>query len=234
MSEGDPSSHSPQRRRIMRYAAIGFGLSLVALPVGFLLWRSSNSASRVQPTIRTARAPPARRIATRNTPISTATTQGEHIPSINVPNSRAMVKEYLAEGDGIRSYMPRREEITQSTAWLAFRSFSIATLGVLGVFGVGTGVVVWTWDIKSIDDFHRKMQSRIRRLLNSQDTPNQDMEIIKNSISKEDVDAWTWDKAKERMGEAVDKGDPIAWLAVAMRELELSYQKDRSEKGKSP
>ncbi|CCA72449.1 hypothetical protein PIIN_06385 [Serendipita indica DSM 11827] len=150
MSEGDPSSHSPQRRRIMRYAAIGFGLSLVALPVGFLLWRSSNSASRVQPTIRTARAPPARRIATRNTPISTATTQGEHIPSINVPNSRAMVKEYLAEGDGIRSYMPRREEITQSTAWLAFRSFSIATLGVLGVFGVGTGVVVWTWDIKSV------------------------------------------------------------------------------------
>ena len=78
------------------------------------------------------------------------------------------------------------------------------------------------------------MRFRIQRLLNIRDTPNQDIEMIKTSISKEDIDTWTWEGAKERMGDAVDRGDPVGWMAIAMRELELSYQKDRLARDKSP
>jgi hypothetical protein len=46
--------------------------------------------------------------------------------------------------------MPTRQEITQSTVWLALRSFGIATVGVLAAAGAGVGVLIWAWDIQDV------------------------------------------------------------------------------------
>ncbi|KAG8811456.1 hypothetical protein FRC17_002439 [Serendipita sp. 399] len=206
----------------------GVGAALAALPLGYALWKYPSVRSKLYPkAFRGSSAPPPRRLATQVASIEVPS------PSANVqlPNGRFTVQDHTEEG--ITSFFPARHEITQSNAWLAFRSFFLATLGVTIVFGTGTAFLVWKWDIRNIDDFHQKMRARIQVLVPSiSDSRRSTSDMIKKTISQEAVDSWTWDGAKERLSQAYEQS-PEIWVTTAMRELELSYQNDLQQRNSS-
>jgi hypothetical protein len=45
-------------------------------------------------------------------------------------------------------------------------------------------------------------------------------------MSSEEIDSWTWDRAKERMDEAYERDGTLGWFAAAARELEIENQLD--------
>ncbi|PVG02105.1 hypothetical protein CPB86DRAFT_698200, partial [Serendipita vermifera] len=215
---------------------VGVGLSITILPAAYFLLRSPRMASAI--SRKGATAPP-RRIATFQGAQDSVIASETVVASARKP----LVKEYMSQ-EGIRGYMPSRQEITQSTVWLALRSFSIATVGVLAAAGAGVGVLIWSWDIQDIPDLHLKLRRRIytlapslvakiRRPVAASDYESSaDMHPILASMTSEEIDSWTWDKAKARMDEAYERDGTLGWFAAAARELEIENQLDIRRRAK--
>ncbi|KAG8752769.1 hypothetical protein FRC14_006730 [Serendipita sp. 396] len=229
MSEENDKS---ARNRFIRQTVIGVGAAVVTLPLGYALWKYPSFRARLYPTtFRRPGAPPPRRSVTQSSAFEPSVSSANGSSSLQLSDSGRIIQDYT--GGGITSFFPTREEITQTTAWLAIRSFLIATAGVTIAFGTGTLYLVWKWDIQNMDDFHQQMRDHIQAVLPSLvQSRISTAEMIKETVSQEAVDSWTWDGAKERLNEAYNKS-PEAWMATAMREMELSYQKELQQKNDS-
>lgn len=109
--------------------------------------------------LRGPKAPPPRRVVLSDTNTTNTvdalnaqggvTLTGTLHPGIRPRSSQGLVLDYMSV-EGIGSYMPSREEITGTSAWLAVRAFAIATAGVVTVFGTGISLFIWSWDIRNV------------------------------------------------------------------------------------
>lgn len=88
--------------------------------------------------------PPPRRIASIPNRLKTPNQAPGQLPA-----SQTLVADYVSE-EGIMNFMPSMQDITQSTVFLAVKSFALATLGVSIFAGTSVSLLIWRWDIRDV------------------------------------------------------------------------------------
>jgi len=229
-AEDSVATRKLHRDRFIKYSVIGLGVTVALFPAMYFLRRSTNQSYHIPwGNARVASRPPPRRVASQS---SVSITNNEIGPApIRPPGISVLLRgNKLDDEDSPLSIS--WSDLSRSSAWLTFKAFSLATLGVVAFAGTSISLLVWRWDVQDMQDFHDKMRWHIssilpglsatmRRPLASVEGESAGAGSLSASIQEDDINAWTWDTAKERMDQAYERGGAPAWLAAVARELEL-------------
>jgi len=235
------------RQRVPKWLPVSLlAVTTAALSIpAFLLWRQKNASGL---TNSLAKAPPARRAnnaSLKFTPLALKVPEASGSKPLPPPVRRAV---------GGSKTVISPQKVAPETIEKEIDGLSLGPLQALGAFGLATAAVgiaavggVWgiqkSMGVDNVDQFAARMRLLIlehmpdlsyrihRRSEDETQIDQPPSKLRKGSQDPNTVESWEWTKAEKRLGDAFDKGGVAVWAEVAMRELEIEAERERTKRG---